>query len=422
MLALIESVSKRIFVMATLHFVPQHEEDQVYSISGKALKLTTNDDIKPYLKELVELKMCTKLDFSGNTIGTEASEALAKCISDNAQVRNSLVEVNFADLYTSRLVDEVVDSLKFLLPVLLKCPNLEIVNLSDNAFGLRTIESLENYIANAVNIKHLILSNNGMGPFAGERIGKALFHLAQNKKSASKPFLETFICGRNRLENGSAVYLALGLKSHADGLKVVKLYQNGIRPKGVATLIHYGLQHLHGLEILDLQDNTFTKHASLILAKALPIWKDSLYELNLNDCLLKTAGSDEVFKVFTQVKFSNLHVLKFEYNEMVQSTLETSFLPAMEKGNLPELEKLEINGNRLEEDSDALDLLQGKFDDLEIDDLEELDSEDEEEEEDEEDEDEDEKLEEIETERLEKELLEAQVDDLAGRLAETEIK
>ena len=143
-----------------------------------------------------------------------------------------MVEVNFADLYTSRLVDEVVDSLKFLLPVLLKCPSLEIVNLSDNAFGLRTIELLEDYTAHAVNIKHLILSNNGMGPFAGERIGKALFHLAQNKKAASKSFLETFICGRNRLENGSAVYLALGLKSHSEGLKVVKLYQNGIRPKG----------------------------------------------------------------------------------------------------------------------------------------------------------------------------------------------
>lgn len=93
----------------------------------------------------------------------------------------------------------------------------------------------------------------------------------------------------------------------------------------------------------------------------------------------------------------------------------------MEKGNLPELEKLEINGNRLDEDSDALDLLQSKFNDLEVDDFEEVDSEDEEGE-DEEDEDEDEKLEEIETERLEKELLEVQVDDLAERLAETEIK
>ncbi|CAI7435467.1 BAD_collapsed_G0043590.mRNA.1.CDS.1 [Saccharomyces cerevisiae] len=99
--------------MATLHFVPQHEEEQVYSISGKALKLTTSDDIKPYLEELAALKTCTKLDLSGNTIGTEASEALAKCIAENTQVRESLVEVNFADLYTSRLVDEVVDSLKF---------------------------------------------------------------------------------------------------------------------------------------------------------------------------------------------------------------------------------------------------------------------------------------------------------------------
>lgn len=404
--------------MATLHFVPKHLSDEIFSIKGKALKLTTKEDITPILTDLSKLTKVTHLDFSGNTIGIEASAALAEFISSHDSVLKNVVEINFADLYTSRLVDEVVESLNALLPVFLKCPNLEIVNLSDNAFGLRTIDQLENFISKCVQLKHLILSNNGMGPFAGERIGKALFKLAQNKETAKKPYLETFICGRNRLENGSALYLALGLKAHKDGLKVVKLYQNGIRPKGVQTLLHYGLQFNKSLEIIDLQDNTFTTSASLVLAKALPIWKNSLVELNLNDCLLKNNGSETVFKVISENVFSKLKVLKFEYNEMGQEALEKYLLPALQDKKLPALEHLELNGNRFEEDSEPLDFLQAKFEDLELDDLEEVDSEDEEEEE---EELEEEKMEKLDTEHLEKELEELEISDITASLAKTHI-
>lgn len=406
--------------MASLHFSPTHEDSETFSIANRALKLTSGADIEPHLEELAKLATCSKLDLSGNTIGVEASKRLAQFIETHDSVRKAVTEINFADLYTSRLVDEVVESLNCLLPVLLKCEKLEILNLSDNAFGLRTIDSLENYIANAVHLKHLILSNNGMGPFAGERIGKALFQLAQNKKAKGEPFLETFICGRNRLENGSALYLALGLKSHGDGLQNVRLYQNGIRPKGVATLIHYGLKFNKNLKVLDLQDNTFTKSASSILAANLPIWRESLLELNVNDCLLKEKGSEEVFKVFFDHKFTKLERLKFNYNEMNQESVETNLIPALEKGHLPSLKELEINGNRLQEDSEALDTLQGMFEDLELDDLEELDS-DEDEDEDKDEDDEEEKLEEVETELLEKELLELSVNDLTEDLSKTHI-
>lgn len=405
--------------MATLHFETNYEDSQVFSISSKALKLTTKSDIQPYLDDLSKLDKCVKLDFSGNTIGIEASKALGEFIDSHDSIRESLKDINFADLYTSRLVDEVVESLKVLLPVLLKCSNLEILNLSDNAFGLRTIDYLENFISNATHLKHLILSNNGMGPHAGERIGKALFQLAQNKLSAKEPMLETFICGRNRLENGSAVYLALGLKSHGDGLQNVRLYQNGIRPKGVATLIHYGLKYNKNLKVLDLQDNTFTKSASLIFAQNLPVWRSSLIELNLNDCLLKSYGSNEVFKVFRDYKFEHLATLKFDFNEMVQDTIESLFLPALKMGNLPSLKVLEINGNRLEEDSEALDVLEGLFEDLELDDLEDVDSD--EEDDDDEANDEDEQLEEIETDALEREMLDLKIDDLTEGLSKTHI-
>lgn len=410
--------------MASLAFTPAHEQSHVFSVANRALKLTSSTDIAPLLEDLAKLPQCTKVDFSGNTLGIEASRALAACIADNASVRDHLVELNFADLYTSRLVDEVVESLEIFVPVWLACPRLSIVNLSDNAFGLRTIDSLEHYIRSAVQLEHLILSNNGMGPFAGERIGKALYQLAQRKKAAGSPLLETFICGRNRLENGSAAHLALGLKAHGAGLKVVKLYQNGIRPRGVATLIRHGLRHNTALQVLDLQDNTFTTVASAALAETLPVWRDSLVELNVNDCLLKGSGSDLVAKALQAYEFPQLHALRLQYNELTQDTLESSLLPALQANKLPALKFLELNGNRLEEDSDTLTELEQAFDGEldELDDLEELDSEDEEDEEDEEEEDAD-ASEETDIEALEKSLadLEINVDELAQDLQKTSI-
>ncbi|SCU85155.1 LAFA_0D14158g1_1 [Lachancea sp. 'fantastica'] len=407
--------------MTSLDFSAFHEKTTIFSVANQALKLTSAEDIEPILKDLTKVTKVTKLDFSGNTIGVEASKALAKTIAENAAIKSNLIEINFADLYTSRLVDEVVESLNIFVPVWLSCPQLSIVNLSDNAFGLRTIDSLESYISQAAQLQHLILSNNGMGPFAGERIGKALFKLAQLKQSKGKPFLETFICGRNRLENGSATYLALGLKAHGSGLKTVRLYQNGIRPQGVAVLIKHGLSNNKHLQVLDLQDNTFTTSASLILADTLPVWKNSLVELNVNDCLLKGPGADAVIQVLREHKFVSLHSLKLQYNELTQDTLISNLLPAVQSTNLPALKLLELNGNRLEEDSDALTELEESFDGKldELDDLEEVDSEDEDE--DESEEESEEAMTVADFEAIEKAFTELQIDEVTAELAKASI-
>lgn len=375
-----------------------------FSIAGKALKLTTKEDIQPYLDDLVKHGKISKIDLNGNTIGIEASKALADTITSNKSILENVTEINFADLYTSRLVDEVVQSLEFLLPALLNCKKLKTINLSDNAFGLRTIDSLEKFIANAIQIENIILSNNGMGPFAGERIGKALYKLSQNKLQNDKPLLSSFICGRNRLENGSSIYLALGLKAHAQDLKIVKLYQNGIRPLGIMNLIEFGLKFCTNLETIDLQDNTFTAKATIFFSDYLFIWKEKLIELNLNDCLLKPKGADKL--VENLKNFSKLKVLKLEYNELIQDTIEKFLVPYLENNHLPNLETLQLNGNILDEDSDAMDFLQGKFPDMEIDDLEEIDS-------DAEDEDDDESDDEIETfEKIDTDKLQLALDEL----------
>ncbi|ODQ81275.1 hypothetical protein BABINDRAFT_34053 [Babjeviella inositovora NRRL Y-12698] len=402
--------------------------ETTYSVADKQLKLNTQADIQPYLDELLKVSPLKKIDFSGNTIGIEASKALADAIKAS---NSELVEVNFADFFTGRLNTEIPRSLEYLLPALLTCDKLSLVNLCDNAFGLQTIDPIEDYLAKAVSLEHVILSNNGMGPFAGARIGKCLFKMAQAKKgskTACPKSLKTFICGRNRLENGSISYLAIGLRAHQE-LEVVKLYQNGIRPQGLKKLINGALSQIKTLQVVDLQDNTLTSSASQVLANSLHLWAATLKELNVNDCLMNPAGSLSVVQALAKTEFPRLETLKLQYNELDAKAL--ALVPSIIQKNLPVLQGLELNGNRFEEDSEIVEAItaifeergSGELDDL--DDLEELDSEEEEEEE--EGSDADEEDDEGDLDQLEKELLgvpeeaDASVDDIAAELEKTSI-
>ena len=103
----------------------------------------------------------------------------------------------------------------------------------------------------------MILNNNGLGPEAGTLVADALTRLAEAKRAVSSdaPLLETMICGRNRLENGSMIAWARALAAHGEGLKEVKMVQNGIRQEGIKVLLQAGLSKAKRLEVLDLQDN-----------------------------------------------------------------------------------------------------------------------------------------------------------------------
>lgn len=53
-----------------------------FSIHGQGLKLNTRTDIEPHLKILREMKDVEEVHFGGNTLGVEASEALAEVLKD----------------------------------------------------------------------------------------------------------------------------------------------------------------------------------------------------------------------------------------------------------------------------------------------------------------------------------------------------
>ena len=262
---------------------------KVFSLRGQALKLNTADDIQPHIEPLQSDLSIEEVHLEGNTFGVEACKALARVLS----TQKNLQVANLADIFTGRLLAEIPPALDALLTALLDCPQLHTVNLNDNAFGLNTVEPLRPFLAKHTPLKHLHLNNNGLGPAAGTLVAEALQQLAEAKATARAEGkvvadLETVVCGRNRLETGS---MAAWVKAYQANNKVttVKMVQNGIRQEGVAMLLQHGLSACKQLEVVDLQDNTFTALAARSLADVVNCWQ-SITDLGVGDSLLSGRG------------------------------------------------------------------------------------------------------------------------------------
>lgn len=383
------------------HYPAMAAPPKIFSLDGQGLKLDTLQDIDAHIKPLIESSDFTEIHFGGNTLGIGASERLASALA----TQKRLEVADLADIFTTRLLTEIPPALTALLNALLETP-VQTVNLSDNAFGLNTQAPLVDFLSRHTPLRHLILNNNGLGPAAGTLIADALSKLADRKEEARKegkevPLLESIVCGRNRLENGSMEAWARAYEKHGAGMKSVKMTQNGIRQEGITHLLKNGLRHANGLEVLDLQDNTFTVMASTALATVLAGWP-SLRELGVSDCLLSARGGVKVAQALAENKNQKLQTLRLQYNEIKADGVK-EFTHAA-KTALPNLRRIELNGNIFSEDdtniADLRELLESRQEkhcsdkDAEdtwgIDELDELEEEDSEEEEDEEEEEEEE--------------------------------
>ena len=327
------------------------------------------------------------------------------------------------------------------------------MDLSDNAFGLNTVTPLVEFLSQHVPLRHLILNNNGLGPQAGAMIAEALTQLAEKKEDARRkaagtevPLLETIICGRNRLESGSMGAWAKCYRANR-GVKNVKMVQNGIRQDGVALLLREGLRNCEGLQVCDLQDNTFTTVGARALAEVVGGWKE-LRELGVGDCLVGARGMVQVAEALGGGENQELRVLRAQYNE-IDAKGVGALLKVVKSGKLEGLRRVELNGNKFNEDDEGIEGLRtaleerreaqdGEEGEWGIDELSDLEEESEEEEEEEEDESEKEEEEEEEeregkAERILKEADEeegkkvsqkqdAEVDELAEKLGQTDLK
>ncbi|KAI9286595.1 hypothetical protein BC943DRAFT_276020 [Umbelopsis sp. AD052] len=382
------------------------DDNTVFSIEGKGLKLNTAEDVQHFVDTILQMDDLQEIRMSGNTIGVEAGKALASAL----QSRKNIKTANLSDIFTGRLREEIPPTLKAICDALEDKESLIELNLSDNAFGPAGAEPLIDFLTNNRSLQILRLNNNGLGIGGGTMVAKALLASANKAKEENRTSsLHTIVCGRNRLEDGSSQALADAFAAHGT-LVEVRMPQNGIRPDGISNLVK-GLAQCKSLKHLDLQDNTFTAKGSIALAKVLPTW-EHLTHLNLGDCLLSRKGGLAVSESLKLGKNKKLEWINLQYNEIQNDGISVLALAIEE--HLDQLTGLELNGNRVEaEDSSIQNIISAltkwEHEDAldELDDMEELDS-DEEEEEEEENEEED-------------EAAEAEADELADKLGSTHI-
>jgi Ran GTPase-activating protein 1 len=180
-------------------------------------------------------------------------------------------------------------------------------------------------------------------------------------------------------------------------VKEIKMVQNGIRQEGISLLLSEGLNHASKLQILDLQDNTFTIMGARALAKVVPLWADIL-ELGIGDSLLGAKGGVLLAEALSKGKNQKLETLRLQYNDITAPAIKN--LSTAAHNALPALRRIELNGNKFSDNDESIvalqELLEGRKekyagdivyeDDWGLDslsDLEELDSDEEEEEEEE---------------------------------------
>ncbi|GAA5812214.1 hypothetical protein MFLAVUS_005664 [Mucor flavus] len=393
------------------------DNNTTFSIVGKGLKLNSAADVKEFVEAIEQMPDLEVIKLSGNTLGVEASQALGKALESKTKLKKALL----SDIFTGRLLAEIPLALKALCDAFEKVDLLEL-DLSDNAFGPAGAQPLIDFLSNTKTLQTLRLNNNGLGLGGGAMIAQALQASADKAKAENRPSsLRTIICGRNRLEDGSSQALARAFSSHGT-LEEVRMPQNGIRPDGIRTIVQ-GLRDCKGLRHLDLQDNTFTLKGSKALAEALTSWPQ-LEILNVSDCLLSKKGGVSVFTALNRGENKQLKQLLLQYNEIQADGVQ--ILADAIKSHLNLLEKLDLNGNKFEEDHEVVDILKealstwGHEDALdELDEMEEIDSDDEEEEESEEEEEEEEKEEEEEAKTAKLDTKEEQ--DLVDKLSKTHI-
>ncbi|KAI1794972.1 RNI-like protein [Ganoderma leucocontextum] len=320
----------------------------VLSLLGQGLKLDTRADIEPHLAKS-DPAVIEEIHLGGNTIGVEAAQALAEFLAKTQKLRIA----NFADIFTGRLITEIPLALSAICDALIGKPTLVEIDLSDNAFGGRSVDPLVPFLSSARPLRVLKLNNNGLGPAGGAVIADALSRLADSlpKDTEVKSNLRTIICGRNRLEDGSADAWAAALAAHGT-LEEVRMPQNGIRMAGIAALAK-ALAANPGLLHLDLQDNTFAAEGGKAFARELAggVWP-LLRVLNLSDCVIGEEG--EVSPV-VEALAKGLHT-KLETLQLQNDNLEAAefALLAGVVVKLPALKRVEAQWNEVDEDDESV--------------------------------------------------------------------
>jgi Ran GTPase-activating protein 1 len=169
------------------------------------------------------------------------------------------------------------------------------------------------------------------------------------------------MCGRNRLENGSAEAWNEMFALHPD-LRFVDLTQNGIRGPGFEAVVE-GLAHCSSIRYLNLNDNTGKTDDGdgwPNFARALRGWPD-LRMLDVSNCCLDANSFGLFLEVFQAGQHVHLHSLFVNNSDLGDAAYERlipvirTHLPALR--NLGLVDNEDLDGSRVKQ---LVELLEGR--------------------------------------------------------------
>lgn len=322
------------------------------SFAGRGLKLNKAEDAKEIVEAIEKFPKMETLRLEGNTVGREAAEEIGKALNKHPEFKKAL----WSDMFTGRSNAEIPPSLKVLSSGIMTAgAQLVELNLSDNAFGAIGVEGIKDLLSSkcCYSLRELRLNNNGLGITGGKLLAKTLLACHKSSSAAGTPLqLNTFISGRNRLENDGAKALAEAFKAIGT-LQRVEMPQNGIQYPGVSALAD-ALAANTQMRILNLNDNTFTEVGSKAIAKALPQLKN-LEEINFGDCLMRDEGAE----AFAKSLKSNTSLKRVVLTGNEISVIgANAILTSMD--NKKNLEFIDLNENQIGEE--GIELIRGIMD------------------------------------------------------------
>ncbi|KAJ7509688.1 hypothetical protein B0H11DRAFT_2270081 [Mycena galericulata] len=320
--------------------------DTSLSLTNRRLILSSSEDIHEHLHS-VNFDEVTTFSIDGNSIGVQAGLSLRELLDRMPKIKSA----NFSNIFSRRQKEEIPDTLAAICAGLNKKPSLVDVDFSDNAIGAIAVESIVSLLVENRSLRVLRMNNVGFGPAAGTIVAKALELGALIQSIQNQPSnLRAIICGRSRLENGSAPSWSDAFAAHIN-LVAVHIPQNGIKEAGLAAIAR-GLESCRSLRYLNVSDNTAREtaldatradpdvDATTTFASALSSWKDLEY-LNLSDCCLTASGTRQIIDALSKGNNSRLNSLLLE-NASFDASFGTTLKNALHSGSLPNLVTLKL--------------------------------------------------------------------------------
>ncbi|KIY62378.1 RNI-like protein [Cylindrobasidium torrendii FP15055 ss-10] len=329
----------------------------VADFTDRALKLETPEAVEALFKG-IDLARVEKLVMTGNVVGIGGGEGLGNVIRKMPNLRIAKLD----SIFITKTIDEIPPAMTFICSALAECKNLKDVNISSNAFGVRSVDPIVPLLKISSTFETLNLMNLGLNSEGGRRIAQLI--LESVKDSKVPPSIRTLICSRNRLEDPSAAAWG-ALLGALPLLERFEIENNGFFEDGILA-IATGLQSCPALKHLYIRDAVVAKYDYDENPDAISErgWKaladvvrgaKNLETLSLPDTSYRTDGCAELVAALGEGTYPHLETLNLFGNEFDDSHYEA--LKDAVETNLPALKLLDLALNDDLEDNETLTAL-----------------------------------------------------------------